>query len=276
MKLRLSICMSATFFCLLMASLSFGKDSKSVILLTTTSFIDTGLGDQIKVKFEQETGYNLKIVSTGTGQALAMAERGEGDVVLAHAPELEEEMVKKGVVVNRHRVMHNDFVVVGPKDDPAGIKNSPNIEAVMKRIAESGATFVSRGDDSGTHKKELQLWKLASVNPKELKAYIEAGTGMGKTLLIASEKHAYTISDRATFFSFKDKIDLTLLFQNDPKLLNIYHVMMVNPDRYPKVNAEGAKRFIEFLISEDVQKFIGEYKKDVYGQSIFFPDAIKQ
>jgi tungstate transport system substrate-binding protein len=276
MKRWLWVFGSVLVLCFSTVSLLYGENSKQVILLTTTSFVDTGLADEIKVRFEKETGYNLKIIALGTGQALAMAERGEGDVVLAHAPKLEEEMVKKGVVVNRHRVMHNDFVVVGPKDDPAGIKNSPNIEAVMKRIAESGATFVSRGDDSGTHKKELQLWKLASVNPKELKAYIEAGTGMGKTLLIASEKHAYTISDRATFFSFKDKIDLTLLFQNDPKLLNIYHVMMVNPDRYPKVNAEGAKRFIEFLISEDVQKFIGEYKKDVYGQSIFFPDAIKQ
>ncbi len=168
--------------------------------------------------------------------------------------------------------MHNDFVLVGPKDDPAGVKNSPNLTTAMKRIAESGAPFVSRGDNSGTHIKELHLWEVAGVNPKALKSYIEAGTGMGKVLLIASEKQAYTLSDRATFLVFKDKVNLTILFENDPELFNIYHIMMVNPARYPKVNSEGAKRFIEFFTSEPIKKLISEYKKDVFGQPIFFPD----
>ncbi len=247
---------------------------KDVVLLTTTSFVDTGLGDELKVKFEESSGYRLKIVSTGTGQALRMAERGEGDVVLAHAPALEEEMVRRGIVIERHRVMHNDFVIVGPQHDPAEVRGVKKIEEVMRRIATQGVPFVSRGDNSGTHEREKHLWKIAGVRPNE--RYIESGTGMGKTLLIASEKQAYTLSDRATFLAFKDKVSLVPLFEGDPELFNIYHIMVVNPTVHPVVNREGALKFVAFMLSQPIQRFIGDYKRELYGQPLFVPDALGQ
>ncbi|NYE57237.1 extracellular solute-binding protein [Carboxydothermus ferrireducens] len=246
-----------------------------VILATTTSTVDTGLLDQLKPEFEKKTGYKLKIVAVGTGQALKMGEKGEADVLLTHAPKDEEVLVAKGYVIDRQPVMHNDFILVGPKNDPAGVKSAKDLNEALKRIYEKKVLFISRGDDSGTDKKEKSLWKTAGLNPKGQPWYKEAGVGMGACLQLASEKQGYSLTDRGTYLAYKGKIDLAIVREKDPGLINYYHVMLVNPQKYPKVNYEGAKKFAEFLLSPEVQKEIGEFKKNLYGQSLFIPDAQK-
>jgi len=246
---------------------------RDVILATTTSTQDTGLLDYLVPIFEKQTGYKVKVVAVGTGQALEMGKRGEADVLLTHAPASEKPLVDDGTVTNYRLVMHNDFVLVGPPNDPAKVKDAQDLKAAMKAIAASGAGFVSRGDDSGTHKKEIALWKAAGADPKGQPWYSESGTGMGQTLLIANERRAYTLTDRGTYLAYKDKLDLVIVREGDKDLLNIYHVMQVNPEKYPKVNAEGAKAFVEFLVSPETQKRIGEFGVDKYGQPLFFPDA---
>ena len=242
-----------------------------LILATTTSTQDSGLLDVLKPEFEEKHNYNLKIIAVGTGQALEMGTRGEADVLLVHAPAAEEEIVKSGDAINRQKVMYNDFILVGPAEDPATIKGLSVPEALTK-ITESKAAFVSRGDDSGTHKKELQLWKDSSLDPKSFgESYIEAGQGMGATLQIASEKQAYTLTDRATYLAQKKNMpDTEILVEGDESLLNIYHVMQVNNEKHEKVNAEGAKAFVEFMIAEDTKKIIKEFGVDEYGEPLFF------
>ncbi len=248
---------------------------KDLILATTTSTVDSGLLDQLIPIFEKKTGYRVKTVAVGTGQALAMGEKGEADVLLTHAEEAEKKVVDSGAVRNYQLVMHNDFVIVGPPGDPAGVKGKSSIEA-LKAIAAKGVIFVARGDDSGTQKKELSIWKKAELNPSGAKWYLESGQGMGATLLIASEKQGYTLTDRATYLAQKKNVELDILSEGDKTLLNIYHVMEVNHDKFSKVNAAGAKAFVEFMVAPETQKMIGDFGKDKFGQSLFFPDAGKQ
>ncbi len=248
---------------------------KDLILATTTSTVDTGLLDVLIPIFEKQTGYRVKTISAGTGQALAMGEKGEADVLLVHAPEAEKKLVDSGLASNYQLVMHNDFVIVGPAADPAGIKGKSSVDA-FKAIVQKEATFVSRGDDSGTHKKELSIWKKAEISPAGTKWYQESGQGMGATLLMASEKQAYTLTDRGTYLAQKPNIKLEILSEGDKSLLNVYHVMQVNPEKFTKVNGKGGKAFVEFMIAPETQKLIGEFGKDKFGQPLFFPDAGKQ
>jgi tungstate transport system substrate-binding protein len=247
---------------------------KDLILATTTSTQDSGLLDVLKPIFEQKTGYNLKIISVGSGAALEMGNKGEADVLLVHSPAAEKALVDSGVGINYQLVMHNDFIVVGPTSDPAAIKGSTSVDA-FKKIAAQKATFVSRGDKSGTNTKELAIWKAAGITP-EGSWYLVSGTGMGATLNIANEKQGYTLADRATYLAQKANLKLDILSEGDKDLLNIYHVMQVNPEKFSKVNKDGAKAFADFMINADTQKTIGEFGKDKYGQSLFIPDAGKQ
>lgn len=245
-----------------------------VILATTTSTQDSGLLDVLVPMFEEKTGYRVKTIAVGTGQALAMGGRGEADVLLVHAPDAEEEAVARGTAVNRRLVMHNTFVIVGPSQDPAKVRGSKTASQALARIAALGATFISRGDGSGTHQKELSLWSLAGVKPGPGgRWYQESGSGMGLTLNIASEKNAYTLTDRATYLALRGKLGLEILLERDPLLFNIYHVMQVNPKVFSKVNALGGKAFVEFLVSREAQEAIGKFGVDKFGEPMFFPDA---
>ena len=236
-------------------------ENTEVILSTTTSTRDSGLLDVLIPIFEKKTGYKVKPIAVGTGKALAMGESGDADVLLVHAPEAEMEYVEKGAVMNRQLIMHNDFIVLGPKDDPAGIKDAKDSTEALKKIAEKKATFISRGDDSGTHKKELGIWKKAGIEEPEGEWYKSTGQGMGATLDVASELGGYTLSDRGTYLSKMDKLELEILTEGDAYLLNIYHVMQVNPEYIEKnnpsaarlINTEGAKAFVEFMIDNETQ-----------------------
>ena len=245
-----------------------------LILATTTSTRDSGLLDELLPKFEAQTGYKVKMVAVGTGQALTMGEEGNADVLLVHAPASEMELMDKGFGSQRDLIMHNDFVLVGPADDPAGIRGIQSSAQALAKIADLKAIFVSRGDDSGTNKKEVSLWNTASVTP-EGDWYLQSGQGMGDTLRIASEKGGYTLTDRATYLAQKDTLALDILVEGDAVLLNVYHVIVVNPEKWPKVNVEGAKAFADFLTNADTQKLIGEFGVQQYGQPLFFPDAGK-
>lgn len=268
------VCTALILMLTVNVSLSSAAESKDVILSTTTSTADSGLLDVLIPLFEKKTGFRVKTISVGTGQALAMGEKGEADVLLVHAPASEKKLVDSGVAINYQLVMHNDFIIVGPAADPAKIKGKTAADA-YKAIDASGAVFVSRGDDSGTHKKELSLWKEANVVPTGKPWYQESGQGMGATILMASEKAGYTLTDRATYLAQKANVRLEILSEGDKPLLNIYHVMQVNPEKFSKVNASGAKAFVEFMIAPETQKVIGEFGKDKYGASLFFPDAVK-
>jgi tungstate transport system substrate-binding protein len=248
--------------------------TKELILATTTSTQDSGLLDVLVPAFEKQSGYTVKTVAVGTGQALKMGEEGNADVLLVHAPASEKTYMEGGFGAERFLVMHNDFIIVGPTDDPAGIKGMTSAVEAFKKIAAAAAPFVSRGDDSGTNKAELALWKQAEITP-EGDWYIESGQGMGATLKVAGEKAAYTLTDRATYLATKEGLGLDILVEKDNVLLNVYHVITVNPVKWPKVNNEGAKAFAQFLISPETQKMIGEFGVDKYGQALFTPDADK-
>ena len=256
-----------------LSSLAWGQ-SKVVILATTTSTQDSGLLDVLVPLFEKKTGYTVKPIAVGTGQALAMAARGEADAVLVHAPELELNYLKEGSLINRRLVMHNDFILVGPPADPAGIKGIKKAAEAFRKIAEGRARFVSRGDQSGTHAKEMALWKVVGITPRG-DWYIEAGQGMGATLTIASEKGAYTLTDRATYLAFKKRIQLAALLEGDAPLLNIYHVMEVKSAQQRKVNQAGGKAFADFLVSPEAQAVIRTFGVEKYREPLFFPDAGK-
>jgi tungstate transport system substrate-binding protein len=244
--------------------------NKDLILATTTSTQDSGLLDVLQPMFEEESGYKVKIIAVGTGQALEMGTKGEADVLLVHAPDAETELIDSGDAINRKRVMYNDFIIIGPSSDPAGIKGL-DVKQAFKKIAETNATFISRGDDSGTHKKELAVWKSINVEPSTVDKYFETGQGMGPTINVAVEKLGYTLTDRATFLAKEENLtDLTLLVEGDDDLLNIYHVMEVNPEKHDKVNSEGAEAFVNFLIDEETQQVIEDFGKEEFGQSLFF------
>lgn len=246
---------------------------QDVILATTTSTQDSGLLDVLIPVFEKQTGYKVKTIAVGTGQALAMGEKGEADVLLVHAPDAEKKVVAGGAAINRLMVMHNDFVMVGVADDVAHIKGQTVIDA-MAAIAKAQVPFISRGDNSGTHKMEQKLWKLSGISPAGA-WYQEAGAGMGQTLNIANEKKGYTLTDRATYLAHKKNLALEILVEGDAKLLNIYHVMEVNPEKFDKVNNGGAKAFSTFLLSSEGQSLISNFGKDKFGQALFFADGGK-
>jgi tungstate transport system substrate-binding protein len=247
----------------------------TVILSTTTSTQDSGLLDVLVPMFERTSGFTVKTISVGTGQALALAARGEADVTLAHAPSLEKKYVADGKMTNRRLVMYNDFVVIGPEDDPAKIKGEKSSPAAFKKIAGAGSRFVSRGDKSGTHVLEQSLWKQAGVTPSGA-WYIESGQGMGATLGIAADRKAYTLTDRATLLAFGKRVRLVIMIEGDRPLLNVYSVMEVNPANGPRVNAAGGKAFAEFMLAPQTQAVIKTFGVDRYGQPLFAPIAGKK
>jgi tungstate transport system substrate-binding protein len=248
-----------------------------LILATTTSTQDSGLLDVLVPLFEQQTGYNVKVVAVGTGAALQMGQQGNADVLLVHAPSSEKTYMDGGFGKDRLLVMHNDFIIVGPTSDPAGIKGDAKAVDAFQKIAASSATFISRGDQSGTNTKELSLWKSAKIDPAGTKPawYVESGSGMGATLTIASEKEAYTLTDRATYLANQSKLQLDILVEKDNSLLNVYHVITVNPDKWPKVNYDGAMAFAKWITDPATQDVIGKFGVDKYGQQLFIPDATK-
>jgi tungstate transport system substrate-binding protein len=245
--------------------------ARTLILSTTTSTQDSGLLDVLVPMFEKATGYSVKTISVGTGQALALAARGEADVTLAHAPTLEKKYVDEGKMQNRRLVMYNDFVVIGPAEDPARVKGLSAAEG-LRRIAGAEARFVSRGDKSGTHLLEQALWKQAGIAPKA-PWYIESGQGMGQTLSIANDRRAYTLTDRGTYLAFQKRVELPILVEKDRPLLNIYSVMEVNPANGPRVNVTAGKAFADFMLSPAVQGVIRTFGVDKYGQPLFVPIA---
>ncbi len=249
-------------------------ENTEIILATTTSTRDSGLLDVLIPLFDEQTGYKVKMVAVGSGQALMMGQEGCTDVLLVHAPSSEVEFMDGGYGLDRFLVMHNDFIMVGPADDPAKIKDLVSIKDVFKEISNTRSIFVSRGDDSGTNKAELKLWKSAEITP-EGEWYLVTGQGMGDTLRIASEKAGYTFTDRATYLSMKESLELTILFEGDKELLNIYHIITVNPTLWPNANYEGAKAFADWIVSEEAQKVIAEFGVNQYGQALFIADAGK-
>ena len=204
-----------------------------------------------------------------------MGRNGECDVMLVHSPADEQKLVADGFAINRQAVMHNDFIIVGPPSDPAGIKGTSSAVDAFKAIANTQNKFISRGDNSGTNAKEITVWKSANITPSGT-WYVQSGKGMGDTLRIAAEEKAYTLSDRGTYLSMKDQLDLAILSQGDLALFNNYHVMMVNPDKYPDINLAGAQAFEDFVLSPEAQEFLNTYGVDQYGQQLFYPDALSQ
>jgi tungstate transport system substrate-binding protein len=249
--------------------------SRNVILSTTTSTQDSGLLDVLIPLFEKQSSYLVKTVSVGTGQALALAAKGDADVALVHAPSLEKKYVSEGTLLNRRLVMYNDFVIIGPKNDPAKVRAAKTSAGALKAIEQAKAAFVSRGDNSGTHALEKTLWKSAGIEPKG-SWYIEAGQGMGATLGIANERNAYTITDRGTLLALAKRVSLPVLIEGDRALLNIYSVLEVNPANGPRVNSAGGKAFADFMVAPQTQNVIKTFGVEKFGQSLFVPVAGKR
>jgi len=273
MKMRNSL-MSAVVVAaaLTTATASFAED-KSIIVQSTTSTANSGLYDHLLPKFEEKTGIKVNVVAVGTGQAIRNARNCDGDVLLVHAKPAEEKFVKDGFGTKRSDLMYNDFVIVGPPDDPAGVSGRNDAEAALKKIAGSTATFASRGDDSGTHKKEMSLWKSAGVDPTTASGtwYRETGSGMGATLNAGVGMGAYVMTDRATWISFKNKGDFEIHVEGDDALFNQYGVIPISKEKCPSVKLELAQSFADWLLSEEGQKAIAAY--EVQGQQLFFPNA---
>jgi len=247
----------------------------NLILATTTSTQDSGLLDVLIPLFETETGYTVKVVAVGSGEAMKMGEEGNADVLLVHAPSSEVAFMEAGNGQDRFLVMHNDFIIVGPASDPAGVKGMTSAIDAFKSIYEADAPFITRGDDSGTHKKELALWKSSELDPAGHAWYIETGQGMGASMIVASEKAAYILTDRATYLANKDNYQLELLVEGDKSLLNVYHVITVNSTKWPDVNYEGAIAFAKFITTSETQEVIRKFGVEEFGQPSFYPDADK-
>ncbi len=246
----------------------------ALILATTTSTQDSGLLDVLIPDFEKQTGYTVQTVAVGSGEAMKMGQQCNADVLLVHSPAAEKDFMSNNYGSDRRLVMHNDFVVVGPSTDPAGIKGSATSVEAFTKIANAKAIFVSRADDSGTNSKELGIWKNASITP-EGDWYVETGQGMLATLTIASEQGGYSLTDRATYLANKDKLQLEILMEGDAALLNIYHVIVVNPANCTGVNNTGAIAFADYVISSGAQKLIGDFGVEKFGAPLFTPDAGK-
>jgi len=248
-------------------------EEKSILLQSTTSTANSGLYDAILPKFTAKTGIKVNVVAVGTGQAIKNAQNGDGDVLLVHAKPAEEKFVADGYGVERFDVMYNDFIIVGPPSDPAGVGGTKDAPTALKQIAEKGAVFTSRGDNSGTHKKEMALWKDAGVDPTKASGdwYRETGSGMGATLNTAVGMGAYTITDRGTWISFKNKADYKILVEGDPNLFNQYGIILVDPKKHPNVKVAEGQAFIDWILSDEGQQAIADYKLD--GQQLFFPNA---
>jgi tungstate transport system substrate-binding protein len=264
------IAMSVLAGLLLLAPVALAADS--LILATTTSTQDSGLLDVLLPAFEARFRTKVKTIAVGSGEAIAMGRRGDADVLLVHSKAAEDAFVAEGYGSLRLDVMHNDFLVVGPAADPASAKDLEVAEA-LKKIATARAAFISRGDQSGTHRKELDLWKKAGVDPAGQGWYVATGQGMGETARIASEKRAYTLIDRGTYLAMKAKLDLLTVAEGGADLLNSYRVIVVNPEKHPKVHAAGARKFAEWLVSPEAQKMIGDFGRERFGRSLFVPDA---
>lgn len=261
--------LALTFLCLVGALPAGGAD-KVLRLATTTSTENSGLLKFLLPRFERESGYKVHVISVGTGKALRMGRDGDVDVVLVHAPAAEQQFVAGGHGVDRRDVMYNDFVIVGPTKDPAAVRGERDAAAALRRIAGRGAVFVSRGDDSGTHKKERGLWDTAGIKPAG-KWYLEAGQGMEQVLLMAGELDGYTLTDRGTWLAMRKKLPLAVLVQGDPRLFNPYGVIAVNPARYPDANYDGAKALIAWITSTTGQALIADFK--INGEPLFVPSA---
>ena len=246
----------------------------SIILATTTSTQDSGLLDVLVPRFAREQGIDVKVIAVGTGAALRMAATGNADAVLVHAPESERRYVESGDLVDGRLIMHNDFVIVGPPGDTA-VRKAGAIGDVMRAIAERGV-FISRGDDSGTHTKELELWARAGINLKSLERREETGQGMGATLSVADQKRAYALTDRATYLALRKRLQLVIVFEGDPILRNLYHAYAVNNVKHPGAKAAQARAFIAFLVSPAIQRAIADFRREEFGQSLFIPDAVPQ
>lgn len=248
------------------------RPSREIILATTTSTRDAGLLDVLVSVFERETGYRVLAVAVGSGQALEMGRRGDADVVLAHSPDAEQELEERGFVTNRRPVMYNDFVLVGPNSDPARVRGMRGAVEALRQLAQTQASFLSRGDKSGTHALELELWRLAGVEPGG-EWYRETGQGMGATLTIAQERQAYTLTDRGTYLAWGARYDLELLVEGDTVLFNQYHVMEVSPENAPRVNTAGGRAFADFLVGAQGQAVIADFGRERPGRPLFVPNA---
>jgi tungstate transport system substrate-binding protein len=246
-----------------------------LILATTTSTQDSGLLDVLLPLFEKRTGWTAKPIAVGSGQAMTMGQRGDADVLLVHSPAAELTFMNEGYGKERLLVMHNDFVIVGPASDPAGLKSLKSAVDAMKAIQSKSATFISRGDNSGTHALELTLWRNAGIDPKGQGWYQETGQGMGATLQVADQKDAYTITDRATYLALKQNLALQVLNEGDRAYFNVYHVLTLNPEKNPRINVEGGNAFAQFMVSKEAQEVIRTFGVDKYGEPLFVPDAGK-
>ena len=245
-----------------------GGDAE-LILATTTSTENSGLLDELVPIFEESRGINVKVIAVGTGAALRMAEEGNVDALLVHAPDAEKALVESGDVINRRIVAYNDFVLVGPPDDPAGIRGERDIETALTGVAAAEAQFLSRGDDSGTHKKELALWAAAQLDPAG-NWYVESGQGMGASLTIADQREAYILTDRGTFLALSPALDLEVVSESDPELINIYSVMQVEPGK-GQINADEAAAWVAFLLEPETQDRIEAFRREEFGRSLFIP-----
>ena len=273
-KILLSVIVVSLFFITGIPSVQ--AQPKAIILATTTSTQDSGLLDILLPIFEKKTGYFVKTIAVGSGQAMAMGQKGEADVLLVHSPDAEKKFIAEGYGVNRRLIMHNDYIIVGPSEDPAKIKRMKSAQGSFKKIALAKALFLSRSDKSGTHVKERDIWKAAGINPEVEKWYQQTGLGMGQTLSVAAEKKGYTLADRGTYLALKKNLGLDILVEGDAILLNIYHVIEVNPAKWSKVNSAGAKAFADFMVSKETQDIIKTFGVDKFGSPLFFPDAGKK
>jgi len=255
-------------------ALGQSPNSNELVLLTTTTTQDSGILKYIIEGFESKTGFRVKTIVAGSGDILKQGARGEGDVLLTHSPAAEKEWMSQGHGLSRRLVMYNDFVIIGPPEDPAGVKGLRAADA-LKRIAEKKAIFVSRGDQSGTHVRELAMWKRAGIDPKGQPWYRETGQGQGLTMEVAMQQQGYAFTDRGTYLVHAKRLGLPILVEGDPALYNIYHVMPVDPAKFPKVNAPVAQAFADYLVSPEGQQRIGEFGKAEYGRSLFVPAADK-
>ena len=252
---------------------AFSQDDKLIRIATTTSTENSGLLKYLSPKFEEDTGYKLHFIAVGTGKALQMGRDGDVDLMLVHAKTAEEKIVAEGYGVRRYPVMYNDFVIVGPKESQALFADDNSIEKVLEKISKTKSKFISRGDDSGTHKKELSLWKMTNSMPnnKTDRWYIEAGQGMGKVLQMTGELGGFTMTDRGTWLAYMNKVPLSIVFEGNPMLFNPYGMIAVNPEKYPDTNIKGAQTFIDWMISPKGQALIGDFK--ISGKVLFIPNA---